>query len=72
MNPNQPPIPHPPPGQPSHPIGLVAPAQIQCHNPKDLMYKIAQKVHADPMLKQQIQERVYEMLITELNISRER
>ncbi|CDM92434.1 MAG: hypothetical protein P5702_13750 [Limnospira sp. PMC 1291.21] len=73
MKPNhQPPIPHPPPGQPSHPIGLVAPTKIQCDNPGDLMYKIAQKVRADPMLKKQVEQRVYEMLISDLNLIRER
>ncbi len=36
------------------------------------MYKIAQKVRADPMLKKQVEQRVYEMLISDLNLIRER
>jgi len=68
----QPPIPHPPPGNLGVPIGSIAPVKIQCDSPGDFLYKVAQKVRADPALKRQLERRVYEMLREDMNIGHER
>ncbi len=54
------------------PRGSAAPARIQCERPNNFLYKIAQKVRNDRTLKQQLEHRVYEMLLRDLQISRER
>ncbi len=66
------PIPHKPSENLGTPIGSIAPAKIQCKRPNDFLYKIAQKVQADPALKQQIERRVYEMLLRDIQIAHER
>jgi hypothetical protein len=68
----QPPIPQRPPGNIGVPIGSDAPTKIQFDSPGNFLYKIAQKVRADPALKRQLERRVYEMLREDLRISRDR
>ena len=69
---DQTPIPHKPHQTLGIPRGSVAPAKIQCERPNDVLYKVAQKVRTNRALKQQLERRVYEMLLRDLQISRER
>ncbi len=69
---DQTPIPHKPHQTLSIPSGSIAPAKIQCERPNDFLYKVAQKVRKNPMLKKQLEQRVYAMLLRDLQLSRER
>ncbi|MEL7037559.1 MAG: hypothetical protein AAFO04_18330 [Cyanobacteria bacterium J06592_8] len=66
------PIPHKPTQNLGTPIGSTAPIKIQCESPNDFLYKVAKKVQENPALKQQLESRIYEMLLRDLEISRER
>lgn len=66
------PIPHKPTQNLATPIGSTAPIKIQCERPNDFLYKVAKKVRENSALKQQLERRIYEMLLRDLEISRER
>lgn len=66
------PIPHKPTQKLATPIGSAAPMKIQCERPNDFLYKVAKKVRENPALKQQLERRIYEMLLIDIEIARER
>jgi hypothetical protein len=58
----------PPIGAPSSPAGFAAPAEIQTHASKESadLNALAAKVMADPILLRQLSDRVYHLLLEDL------